>query len=415
MKTWTILMNPDEEILQMMKDARWIYDQALYYQRQKFFETRKEGKIKTFSFKELYHIVSQTDEYKSMRLDSVSKSGALRQLFSNWNGYIRSVMQYKKHPEKFLKRPKLPNYICRRSEFNLVQIDKTRFCSKGCRKNEIRLPKSNVKIAIPERIERKSIREITIKYYHGKIKVGIVFDEYGEKIKYDCDKNLSVGVDIGLNNLMAITSNDKSFSYVVNGRPLKSINQFYNKQKSFMRSNLDKCNKKSKISKRLKKLEIKRTEKISHYLHCVSKQIIELCVSHGVSKIIIGHNKSWKQNINLGKQTNQNFVSVPFNRLISQIVDKARKYEGLEVKIVEESYTSKADHLSLEKMTHQDCHKGKRIKRGLFKSSCGKIINADINGAVGILRKGKAITDEQLMFLRDRGDVVSPKVFKLNL
>ena len=278
MKTWTILMNPDEEILQMMKDARWIYDQALYYQRQKFFETRKEGKIKTFSFKELYHIVSQTDEYKSMRLDSVSKSGALRQLFSNWNGYIRSVMQYKKHPEKFIKRPKLPNYICRKSEFNLVQIDKTRFRSKGCRKNEIRLPNSNVKIAIPERIERKSIREITIKYYHGKIKVGIVFDESGEKIKYDCDKNLSVGVDIGLNNLMAITSNDKSFSYVVNGRPLKSINQFYHKQKSRLKSDLDRCNKKSKTSKRLEKLEIKRTEKSSHYLHCASKQMIELCV-----------------------------------------------------------------------------------------------------------------------------------------
>lgn len=82
---------------------------------------------------------------------------------------------------------------------------------------------------------------------------------------------------------------------------------------------------------------------------------------------------------------------------------------------MEESYTSKTDHLSLEEMTHQNCPKGKRIKRGLFKSSCGKIINADINGAIGILRKGKAITDEQLMFLRDRGDVVSPKVFKLNL
>ena len=415
MKTWTILMNPDEEILQMMKDARWIYDQALYHQRQKFFETRKEGKIKTFSFKELYHIVSQTDEYKSMRLDSVSKSGVLRQLFSNWNGYIRSVMQYKKHPEKFLKRPKLPNYICRRSEFNLVQIDKTRFRSKGCRKNEIRLPNSNVKIAIPERIERKSIREITIKYYHGKIKVGIVFDESGEKIKYDCDKNLSVGVDIGLNNLMAITSNDKSFSYIVNGRPLKSINQFYHKRKSRLKSNLDRCNKKSKTSKRLERLEIKRTEKISHYLHCVSKQIIEMCVSKGVSRIIIGHNNGWKQNVALGSRTNQSFVTIPFNRLIEQIKDKAGKYEGLEVKIVEESYTSKTDHLSLEEMTHQDYPKGRRIKRGLFKSACGKTLNADINGAIGILRKGNAITDEQLMLLRDRGDVVSPKVFRLNL
>ena len=166
--------------------------------------------------------------------------------------------------------------------------------------------------------------------------------------------------------------------------------------------------------KRLR-LEMKRAEKISHYFHCVSKQVIELCVSQRVSKIIIGHNKSWKQNITLGTRNNQNFVSIPFNCLIAQIIDKARKYEGLEVKIVEESYTSKTDHLSLEEMTHHDYPKGKRIKRGLFKSSCGKIINADVNGAIGILRKGNAITDEQLMFLRDRGDVVSPKVFKLNL
>ena len=415
MKTWSILMNPDNELLQMMRDSRWIYDQALYHQRQKFFETLKEGKIKTFTYKELYHLVSQTNEYKEMKLDSVSKAAALRQLFSNWTGYIHSVMEYKKHPNKFTKRPNIPNYICRKSEFNLVQIDKTRFRSRGCEKNEIGLPKSNVKIIIPDKIKRDSIREITIIYYHGKVKIGIVFNESIEKIKYDRNATLSVGVDIGLNNLMAITSNDKSFSYVVNGRPLKSINQFYNKQKSLMRSNLAKCNKNSKTSKRLKKLEIKRTEKISHYLNCVSKQIIELCVSHGVSKIIIGHNKLWKQNINLGKRTNQNFVYVPFNRLITQIVDKARKYEGLEVKIVEESYTSKTDHLSLEEMTHHDYPKGKRIKRGLFKSSCGKIINADINGAIGILRKGNAITDEQLMFLRDRGDVVSPKVFKLNL
>ena len=415
MKTWSILMDPAEEILQMMRDSRWIYDQALYHQRQKFFESFKEGKIKTFTFKELYRVVSQTDEYKEMRLDSVSKSGVLRQLFSSWTGYIHSVMEYKKHPEKFAKRPNLPNYICRKSEFNLVQIDKTRFRSKGCEKNEIRLPNSNVIIRIPDQIERKSIRQITIKYYHGKVKIGIVFDESPEKIKYDCDVALSVGVDIGLNNLMAITSNDKSFSYVVNGRPLKSINQFYNKQRSLMKSNLDKCNKNPKTSKKLEKLEIKGAEKISHYFHCVSKQVIELCVSEGVSKIIIGHNKSWKQNITLGTRNNQNFVSVPFNRLIEQIIDKARKYEGLEVKIVEESYTSKTDHLSLEEMTHQDSPKGKRIKRGLFKSSCGKTINADINGAIGILRKGNAITDEQLLFLRDRGDVVSPKVFKLNL
>ena len=79
--------------------------------------------------------------------------------------------------------------------------------------------------------------------------------------------------------------------------------------------------------------------------------------------------------------------------------------------VTEESYTSKIDHLALEEMKKQESYLGKRLKRGLFKSSCGKILNADINGAIGIMRKKNAISDVQLMNLRDRGDVVAPLMF----
>ena len=124
-----------------------------------------------------------------------------------------------------------------------------------------------------------------------------------------------------------------------------------------------------------------------------------------IGTVIIGHNKGWKQEINLGRKTNQNFVSIPFNRLIQMIQYKAEEF-GIEVKVVEESYTSKIDHLAGESMKKQENYLGKRVKRGLFQSSIGKLINADINGAIGILRK--VVGDGFLGNLINRGDVYSP-------
>ena len=160
---------------------------------------------------------------------------------------------------------------------------------------------------------------------------------------------------------------------------------------------------------------MKRNNKINHYHHCASKQIINFCVNNGIEKIVVGHNVGWKQDIRIGHINNQNFVQIPFNTLINQLVYKSMKYTDLSVVIVEESYTSKADHIALEEMKHHEKYLGRRVKRGLFKSSTGKLLNADINGAIGMMRKGNVISDAQLMGLGNRGDVVSPKVFKLNL
>ena len=137
-----------------------------------------------------------------------------------------------------------------------------------------------------------------------------------------------------------------------------------------------------------------------------------MCKSQNIGNIVIGHNKGWKQEVNIGKKNNQNFVSIPFNMFIQQLEYKG-KMEGINVMVTEESYTSKTDHFVKEPMKHLDERKGKRIKRGLFKSSIGKVLNADINGAIGIMRKVYAISDAQLMGLRDRGDVVSPLHLKI--
>lgn len=147
-------------------------------------------------------------------------------------------------------------------------------------------------------------------------------------------------------------------------------------------------------------------------MHKASRKIIDLRVENDISKLVIGHNNGWKQDVGHGKMNNQNFVSIPFNHFIQMLQYKG-ELEGIEVIVVEESYTSKVDHLVFEEMVHHEKYQGKRTKRGLFKSSCGKSLNADVNGAIGMLRKAEAISDAQILSLRDRGDVVSPRVLRV--
>ena len=401
-KSWNYIVNNDSRLDKMMSDSLLFYDQALYYQRQSFFET----KLKTYTYNELWNLIKESDIHKDSKLDINIKQYAVRQVYTVWKSFINASIAYKKNQKKFTGEPKLPNYLYKKKDFNLVQIDKSRFRKKDETNNTFCLPCSDYKITIPKQIKLKDVRQITIQKFYGKTKINIVYEEKEVK-KNDYDLNSSIGIDLGVSNLCAITANDKNFSYIINGRPLKSMNQFYNKKLAEMKSKLETCNHK-KTSREIDKLNLKRHNKIMNYLHNTSRTIISLCIENKVKNIIVGHNKNWKQKSNMSKNNNQNFVQIPFNNLINQLQYKSREYTDLIVSIVEESYTSKCDHLVLEEMKHHENYLGKRVKRGLFKSSTGKILNADINGAIGMLRKANAITDEQFILLRDRGDVVSP-------
>lgn len=212
------------------------------------------------------------------------------------------------------------------------------------------------------------------------------------------DNGNYLGIDIGLDNLASCVSNNGS-CFIINGRPLKSINQYYNKRLAFLKSKL-KDNK--QISKQIRSLTNKRNNKIKDYLHKASRILINHVVSNGINTIIIGHNKYWKQEINIGKRNNQNFVSIPFNMFISMISYKAT-LEGVNVKIVEESYTSKCSFLDNERICKHESYKGRRTKRGLFKTSFGKIINADINGAFNIIRKSEKESFDVTMLPKGTG------------
>jgi len=383
--------------------SKLIYNQSLYFLRQAYFEFKKNGaKIKTPSYSELYELVKNCEVFKNSPLDFVVRQSCIKQASNNWSSFIKASLSFSKTPSKFKSRPLIPKYL--KNETNLITIDSSRLRSKGCKEQEIRIPKSDFKLKLPNYIDKNQIKCLRILNFYNKIKIEIVYEKETRPIDYE--NNRAIGIDIGLNNLAAITSNEQHLSWLINGRPLKSINQYYNKKLAQLKS-------KNAVAQ-IDILSRKRKLKIDNYLHWASRMVVNLCLEHKIPKIVIGKNDNWKQDINLGRRNNQNFVQIPFAKFIEMIEYKAEEV-GIIVILTEESYTSKCDHLAGEEMKHQEEYLGRRIKRGQFRSSVGKILNADLNGAIGILRKKKEISDVQLMDLRNRGDVVSPeKLYKVS-
>ncbi|MEG5124882.1 transposase, partial [Microcoleus sp. ARI1-B5] len=204
------------------------------------------------------------------------------------------------------------------------------------------------------------------------------------------DDKFVASIDLGLDNLVALTSNQPGFTpLLINGRPLKSINQFYNKRKARLQAQLKAIR---KNSSRIQRLSRCRHQKIDNYLHHTSRLIVDFLIAKQIGRLVIGKNVQWKTEIDLEKQTNQNFVSIPHTRLIDMLEYKARLV-GIKVLQQEESYTSRANFLGLDpipvygKTDKDTAFSGKRIKRGLYKTSVGQLINSDVNGAYNILRK----------------------------
>jgi len=192
------------------------------------------------------------------------------------------------------------------------------------------------------------------------------------------------GIDLGLTNLVALTSNQPGFRPIlINGRPLKSVNQFYNKTKAQLQEQLDE---ERKTSKRIQSLTAYRNRYVDNYLHNTSRRVVNLLQESEIGILVIGKNENWKQNLNIGKRNNQSFTQIPHARLIDQIAYKCQ-LAGILVVVTEESYTSKTSALDLETPRKHNTYLGKRVKRGLFESQSGIKVNADVNGSLQITRK----------------------------
>jgi putative transposase len=384
-----------KEVYDITHDAKNLYNKALYIIRQSFIDKTNS---KMIFYNELNGLMKDDELYK--KLASSASQQILRKLDKNFKSFFKSIKDWSINPSKYSGRPKLPKYLDKDGHTSIY------FPGQAFRstKNGITIPKTKCKIKT--KILKENLLEVrVVPICKNKVKIEIVYKK--EIGKINLNKENSIGIDIGVNNLMAITSNQTIpiFS-LINGRPLKSINQYYNKKSSKIKSELELKNKKKKSNK-LDKLIQKRNNKIEDYLHKSSKKVIDLCIKNNIGTIIIGHNKGWKKGCNLGSRTNQNFIQIPFSKLINMIEYKSKIHQ-INVIINEESYTSKCDHIMLEEMKHREKYSGKRIKRGLFKSGSGIIINSDINGSIGILRKVKVVSDEWLSTLGNRGCVYQP-------
>ena len=350
-----------------------LYNKANYIIRQELFNNGKY--ISKF---DMFNNLKTDPDY--MALPSRVSRGVLRTLDGNWRGFFESIKDWKKNKEKYKGKPNLPNYLPKNGKFNAIFID-LGILKPG--KNKIGIGLSSLKLRINTKIEYKMIKEVNVRpLKSGKYSINIIY-EFKEKPRMTNNYNYC-SIDLGLNNLMTLTSNKSGLKpLVVNGRPLKSINQFYNKKKAEFQSELPK---EIYTSKKINKLTDKRNLKINDYLNKSSKFLIDWCLENNLNTIVIGYNEYWKTEINIGKRNNQNFVNIPFHKLVTMIEYKA-KMVGLYVLKHEERYTSKCSFLDLEDVKKHESYKGKRIKRGMFRSSNGKLINSDVNGSLNILRK----------------------------
>lgn len=357
-----------------------LYNYANYIVRQEFIKSSKEkeeGLVDHANYINYYNInktLISENQVDYIALPRKVSNQTIMLLDKNWKSFFVSIKEYMKNKSKYRGRPKLPKYLDKNGRFITI-YELGAISSKELRNGVVKLSGTSIKIET----KQSNIKQCRVVPQGNHFVIEVVYEKQ-EKVLGD-NNGRYCSIDLGLNNLATVGSNVIK-PIIINGKPLKSINQFYNKKKSYYQSKL--VNNKS--SKRIKKLTSKRNRKIEDYLHKSSRYIINHLVSNDIRTLVIGNNKEWKQEINIGSKNNQNFVSIPHNKFISMLRYKCQ-LEGITVIITEESYTSKCSFLDGEYIGKHEEYCGKRIKRGLFKSAEGILINADLNGSLNILVK----------------------------
>ena len=226
-------------------------------------------------------------------------------------------------------------------------------------------------------------KQVRIIPHGGEINLELVYEL--PEVEEKADNGKYAAIDIGVDNLAALAWNTGERPVLFKGTPLKSVNQYYNKQIAKFRSICELMNG-CHSSKRIARLTAKRNRKVEYYLHKASHKVIDLCAEQDVPVLVVGKNKGWKQKANLGRKVNQSFVQLPFARFIQMLQYKAESI-GVKVILTEESYTSGTSFLDGEVPTKDRYDKSCRVHRGLFQANDGRKINADVNGAYQIMRK----------------------------
>jgi putative transposase len=380
------LMRKDDPRFTVIDQAAFasknLYNQATYQIRQAFIH---EGTYLPYA--EIFQRIKQMDCYQALPR-KVSNS-ILILIDKNWKAFFKANEAYKADPTKFLGRPKIPGYKDKEKGRNILIYDKQALGKRAFKRTGKLIP-SGLPIEIETKITWAAIDQVRIVPRLDGYMVEVVYQKAEGQAAVD--SSLMAALDLGVNTLAAVTSTKQGFlPLLVNGRPLKSLNQHYNKQRARHQSHLAKARRFT--SRQLDRITTKRNRRVNAYLHTASRRIINLLVSEGIGILCIGKNPLWKQEANMGHKNNQAFVQLPHARFIDMLTYKA-KLVGIQVVLQEESYTSKASFLDRDGIPTYDPKRaetprfsGRREKRGLYRASDGRRIHADVNGSYNVLCK----------------------------
>lgn len=384
--------------------AKNLTNEAIYNVRQYYFT---EGEF--LKYEKNYTLLKNSPNYKTLN------SNMAQQILKEVDGSFKSffgLLKLAKKGKYAFKDCKLPKYLPKDGYTTLV-IGFVRL--KG---NKLIIPFSNsfkkthkpVEITIPPILLDKKVKEIRIMPKANARFFEIQYTYEAECIQRNLNKNNALAIDLGINNLATcVTSAGKSF--IIDGRRLKSINQWFNKENARLQSIKDKQHFGKKTTNRQKAIARDRNNKVNDYMNKAARKVIDYCIKNNIGTLIVGYNETFQRNSHIGKQNNQNFVSIPYGKLREKLECLCELNDIAFVK-QEESYTSKAsfwdkDTIPVYNSDNPQVYafSGKRVHRGLYKRADGKVFNADVNGALNILRKSNVVS---LDALYSSGEVDTP-------
>lgn len=401
----------------LCRKSKLLYNAALFRVRNIFTgydkEHRTENEVEVFqevallqrSYPNMHvrRVISYTHLEKMMRVTENADffSGLPRQTaqqmvkqsvtdFKNW---LASLREYKKHPEKYLGKPKMPRY--KKSDLTTVIItNQDAVLYRDDIGMSLKLPLQKQRLYFSNLSSDPVLKEVKIKPYYGRFLLCLTLEE--PDVAFDPSGSHVCAIDLGTDNFAAIVCDDHSSAIYKGGAVLSKI-QWFHKQRAKYVSIITKGHeKKHAVSKRLRDLSFHYANFVKDQCHKISRSIIDFCMEHQCGTLILGVNLLWKQRFNMNKINNQNFVSMPITLLRTMITYKALN-AGIRIIEQEESYTSKADLIANDRIPtygvddKDASFSGKRIKRGLYRCSNGMILNADCHAAANIMRK--AISD----------------------
>lgn len=351
-----------------------LYNEANYTIRQKFIS---DGEYISY-----YDMNKEFKTHENYKLTfSQPANCTLRLLDKNWKSFFVAIKDWKKNSTKYLGMPKLPKYLDKDGRFPWMIPN-----------NQLVYDYEKSTIYIRNRLVndydwkcRCLGRPIQVRFVpKGSCYVMEIVYEV-EIVEQNRESNNIAAIDLGVDNLVTMTNNIGLNPIIINGKGIKSVNQFYNKQLAKEKSLL-KIRHGKDWSNKLDSITFNRFQRIKNYMHNTSHYIVKWCMDNNIDTLVIGKNKEWKQESGMSKGSNQKFISIPYQMLLQQLKYKCEDV-GINYIETEESYTSGTSFLDGEEPIKQNYDKNRRVKRGLFKSNSGLLINSDVNGSLQIMKK----------------------------